>query len=416
MIQKLFLRPFVRRRMAVSHLGIILERFALDLHARGYAVSTIHSYVQVTEHFSRWLGQRPLSIGDINVRVVDRFIRRHLSCCCCLIPAAKTEKACRAGLGCFLRFLREQQLTSESSVQLSFGEHLINEYDRYLADVAGLAAATRLYRRRYAGEFLATLKCKSKEALSRIGSRDVVRYVEDSARRLKPGSAAVLAVSLRDFLRFLSTKRAVDPKLSASVSHPAPWPLATLPLVLSRAEVSALMSAFDRSAAVGRRDYAITMLMADLGLRCQEVASLTLDDLECQQGAIRLQQTKQRKERLVPWTPTVAQAVAAYLSKGRFPGSSDALFLRHRALRGSPMRVHHVRGAMRRAFARAGIRSGKIHILRHTLATRLHSTGIDIKQIADLLGHQSLDTTARYARVDIQQLREASLPWPGGIQ
>jgi site-specific recombinase XerD len=156
------------------------------------------------------------------------------------------------------------------------------------------------------------------------------------------------------------------------------------------------------------------MLMADLGLRCHEVASLTLDDLDAQQGAIRLRHTKQRKERLVPWTPGVARALSTYLCKELLPHSSASLFVRHRALRGSPMRVHHVRGAMRRAFARAGIRSGKIHILRHTLATRLHATGVDIKQVADLLGHQSLNTTARYARVDLAQLRQATLPWPGG--
>lgn len=416
MIQKLFLRPFVRRRMAASHLGIILEQFALDLQARGYAVSTVQSYVQVIEHFSRWLGGRRLAAGEIDERVVERFVAGHLCRCRCPIPAATTPTACRAALGCLVRFLREHKLASKPPPRLSGQELLVEKYDHFLREVVGLAAATRLYRRRYAREFLAAMECRSADALARIRPRDVASYVEQSARRLKPASATVLAVSVRDFLRFLAAKSGVDPKLSASVSHPAPWPLATLPPVLSRPEIRALLSAFDRSTAVGRRDFAIAMLMADLGLRCQEVAALTLDDLDAQQGAIRLRQTKQRKERLVPWTPGVARAVSTYLRKGRLPGSSASLFVRHRALRGSPMRVHHVRGAMRRAFARAGIRSGKIHILRHTLATRLHSTGVDIKQVADLLGHQSLDTTARYARVDLEQLRQATLPWPGGIR
>lgn len=416
MIQKLFLRPFVRRRMAASHLGIILEQFALDLQARGYAMSTLQSYVQVTEHFSRWLGGRRLAVREIDERVVDRFVSGHLCRCRCPIPAATTGTICRAALGCFVRFLREQKLASKSSVQLSGHELMVEKYDRYLTEVAGLAPATRLYRRRYARELLAAVDCTSADALLKILPRDVARYVEDSARRLKPASASVLAVSVRDFLRFLAISSDVDPKLSAAVSHPAPWPLATLPQVLSKTEVRALFSAFDQSTAVGRRDFAIVMLMADLGLRCQEVASLTLDDLDAKQGAIRLRQTKQRKDRLVPWTPGVARAVSSYLRKGRLPGPSASLFVRHRAFRGSPMRVHHVRGAMRRAFVRAGIRSGKIHILRHTLATRLHSTGVDIKQIADLLGHQSLDTTARYARVDLDQLRQATLPWPGGIR
>jgi site-specific recombinase XerD len=186
--------------------------------------------------------------------------------------------------------------------------------------------------------------------------------------------------------------------------------------VLSKAEVRALFCAFDRNSTTGRRDLAIATLMAGLGLRCQEVAALTLADLDPQQRAIRLRQTKQRRERLVPWTPGVARAVSAYLRQGRLPSSSSSLFVRHRGLRGRPMRVHDVRNAMRMAFARAGIRTGKIHILRHTLATRLHSTGVDLKKVADLLGHKSLDTTARYARVDIDQLRQAILPWPGGTR
>jgi len=416
MIQKIFLRPFVRRRMASSHLGIILEQFALDLQARGYAASTVQSYAQVVEHFSRWLGRHRLAVREIDERSVDRFVGGHLCRCRCPIPAATTRTVCRASLGCLVRFLRDRKLASKPPPRLSDCELLVEKYDRHLRDVAGLAAATRLYRRRYAREFLAAVGCKSTEGLPKIRPRDVARYVEQAARRLKPASAAVLAVSVRDFLRFLAAKGGVDSELSGSVSHPAPWPLTPLPVVLSRSEIGALLSAFDRSTAVGRRDFAIAMLMADLGLRCQEVASLTLEDLDAQHGAIRLRQTKQRKERLVPWTPGVARAVSSYLRQGRLPGSSASLFVRHRALRGSPMRVHHVRGAMRRAFARAGIRSGKIHILRHTLATRLHSTGVDIKQVADLLGHQSLDTTARYARVDLEQLRQAVLPWPGGIR
>ena len=105
MIQKLFLRPFVRRRMAASHLGIILEQFALDLQTRGYAVSTVQSYVQVTEHFSRWLGRRRLAVREIDERVVDSFVGGHLCRCRCPIPAVRTGTICRAALGCFMRFL-----------------------------------------------------------------------------------------------------------------------------------------------------------------------------------------------------------------------------------------------------------------------------------------------------------------------
>ena len=120
-IQKLF----VRRRMAARHLGIILEQFALDLQARGYALSTVQSYVQVTEHFSRWLGGRRLAVREIDERVDDRFVGGHLCRRRCPIPAATTGTICRAALGCFVRSLREQELASKSSPQLSDHEVLV---------------------------------------------------------------------------------------------------------------------------------------------------------------------------------------------------------------------------------------------------------------------------------------------------
>lgn len=126
-------------------------------------------------------------------------------------------------------------------------------------------------RMRYARELFDAVEWKSTTGSPKIRPRDVTRYVADSARRLKAASASVLAVSVRDFLRFLAARKGVDPKFSTLVFHPAPWPLATLPVVLSKTEVRPLFSAFDRHTEAGRRDFAIVMLMADLGLRCQEV-------------------------------------------------------------------------------------------------------------------------------------------------
>lgn len=130
--------------MATSHLGIILEHFALDLQAHGYAVSTVQSYVQVAEHFSRWLGGRRLAVREIDERAVDRFVRGHLPRCRCLIPAATSERACRPALGCLVRFLREQKLAPMPTPRRSHQECLVEEYDQYLREVAGLAAATRI--------------------------------------------------------------------------------------------------------------------------------------------------------------------------------------------------------------------------------------------------------------------------------
>jgi site-specific recombinase XerD len=156
----------------------------------------------------------------------------------------------------------------------------------------------------------------------------------------------------------------------------------------------------------------MALCLTQLGMRVQEVATLTLEDLDCKQNAVRLRQTKQRRDRLLPMCPRVTRAILSYLRHGRPRTSSSAAFVRHRAPLGEALQAHHVRGAMRRALARSGLKTGRTHLFRHTFATQLHRQGVGLKPIADWLGHRCLDTTAQYTRVNLEELRQAALPWP----
>ena len=318
----------------------------------------------------------------------------------------------RAALGCLLRFLRQRGIVRPPVARdPSVAQSLVTEYDAHLAELSGLSAATRSYRRRYARDFIAHCR-KSRLRWSQLSPAVVASYVQALAPTLKPSSTRVLAVSLRSFLRFLAVTGRIRNHLAEAVPQPAPWPVSQPAQILSDAQLRAFLQSFDRHTATGRRDFAMGLLLARLGLRTHEVAGLQLEDVDWRQNTLRLQRTKQRRERLLPLPPAVRRALAAYLRRGRPTTPVRALFVRHHIPYGSPLVVHHVRGAMRRAFARSGMTSGKVHLLRHTLATRLHSQRVGLKAIADLLGHQSLDTTARYAHVDLAQLRQAALPWP----
>lgn len=412
MIEKIFRKRFVRQRMARGHLGIILHDFVLDLRTRGYALHSVQAYGQMAEHFSRWLGMRALPPRNIDEALIARFICRHLPHCRCPIPAPVYPGNCRAALGCLLRFLRQRGIVRPPAPRTpSVAQSLVTEYDTHLAELSGLSAATRSYRRRYAREFIAHCG-RSRLRWNELSPTVVANYVQASAQTLKPSSTRVLAVSLRSFLRYLAVTGRIRNHLAEAVPQPAPWPVNQPPQTLSAPQLRAFLQSFDRHTATGRRDFAMGLLLARLGLRTHEVAGLRLEDVDWRQNTLRLRHTKQRRERLLPLPPAVRQALAAYLRHGRPLTPVRALFVRHHIPYGSPLVVHHVRGAMRRAFARSGITSGKVHLLRHTLATRLHSQRVGLKAIADLLGHQSLDTTARYARVDITQLRQAALPWP----
>jgi integrase/recombinase XerD len=413
MITNVFRSAFVRRRMAASHLGIILQDFVLDLHARGHALLCIQSYGQIAEHFSRWLATQPLAVRQIDESVVERFIGSHLPRCRCPRPAPTHPRCCRAALGRLLVFLRQtKQIGEPIPAPASSIERLVKEYDRHLDEVAGLASATRQYRCRYAREFLLTRRVRGRTRFSNLSPQILTAYVERQAQSLTPASLRVLTIALRSFLRFLHFTGRVRQHMVQAVPTPAPWPRSSLPQILSEEQVRSLVNSFDRTTPTGRRDFAMVLCLCLLGLRTQEVATLTMNDVDWQRLTVRLRCTKQRRERLLPLPPRLGRALMDYLRRGRPKTNSRALFLRHRAPLGEALQVHHVRSAMRRAFARCGLGTSRIHLLRHTFATRLHRKGVGLKAIADLLGHGCLDTTAGYARVSLDELRQAALPWP----
>lgn len=415
MFEDLFRSALVRRRMAASHLGIILCDFVVALHARGHTRQCIQIYGQIAEHFSRWLAKERLQPHEINESVVGRFLKQHLQCCRCPRPAPVDAKNCRAALGRLLVFLRERRLITERVAEPpSISGRLVQDYDFHARDVQGLAATTRQYLRRYAREFLSSRQAQGPIRLADLKPRDLLKYVQHRARHLKPASVRVLVGALRGFLRFLHLTGRIDQRLVHAVPCPAPWPRSQLPVTLSEDQHAAFLRSFDRSTAAGRRDFAMAQFLCRLGLRVNEVAALTLEDVDWRRRTVRLRQTKQRRERLLPLPSVALRALLAYLRHGRPPTASRALFVRHRAPLGDALRMEHVRSAMRRAFARSGIASSRTHLLRHTFATRLHRRHVDLKAIADLLGHRSLNTTACYARIDLAELRQAALPWPEG--
>ena len=413
MIEKLFRSARVRRRMADTQLGIILHRFVLDLHARGHAHGSIQSYGQIAEHFSRWLARQGVALRQIDDAVVERFLRGHLPRCRCPKPAPTHARNCRAALGRLLVFLRGHRLIPDRKpVRSSPVDRLVQLYERHLEEVGGLAPSTQRARSRYAREFLQTRLKGGRVCLPNLAAADLTRYVQRRSPGLKPASLRALTVALRDLMRFLHFRGQVSEASLAGVPRPAPWPRQQLPEVFHPEELKAFLRSFDRTTGRGCRDYAMALGLTQLGLRVPEVARLRVDDVDWQRGTLRLCQTKQRRDRLLPLSAGLAKAIASYLRHGRPQTSSAALFVRHRAPLGEALAAHHVRGAMRRALARGGLKTSRVHLFRHTFATQLHRRGVGLKPIADFLGHQSLDTTANYARVNLQELRQAALPWP----
>ena len=185
-----------------------------------------------------------------------------------------------------------------------------------------------------------------------------------------------------------------------------------MPRGISRADARARLGCCDRRQALGRRDYAIIILLLRLGLRRSEVAGLRLDDVDWRAGELVVVGKGSRQD-LLPLPADVGEAIAAYLRHGRPHSDRREVFLRSKAPY-EPIASGTVASTVRRACRRAGIEEFGSHRLRHTAACEMVQANVPLVRIGQVLRHRSLQSTAIYARVDVDRLRLLAAPWPGG--
>ena len=386
------------------------------LTARGHSPGTVRNYVRGVEHFERWFAKQTQSHAGLREATIREFLTTHLPQCSCPPPVVTHINNVRAALNHLVRMLQRQGLSAFVPRAASTPvDEEVGAFDEYLVEVCGAALQTRIYRRRYVREFLWSLFGTGPVATHSILPRDVMTYVAARARECKAGTAKVIASSLRSYFRYLMLRGVCDRRMVDAVPTVPQWRLSSIPKSLTAEETDALLRAFDLSTATGSRDHAIALLMTHLGLRTQEVLRLTLGSVNWREGCVRIPGGKTKRQRILPLPRRVGESVARYLQMWRPYSNSPHLFLRHTVPRGTPMTAEMVRGVIRRGCARAGIlppRAGP-HALRHTAATRLVQHGVSLPEIADILGHGCIDTTAIYAKVDLPGLARVALPWPG---
>ena len=411
--------PRVRRVIEATGFKPSLEALAAKLLSQGYAQMTVSFYDQAAVHFAYWVGVRHVDPSQINEAHLANFLSRHLPTCRCPFGGVRQDHIVRAGLRHFEAALRSgDHMPSNQQKKPGALDLEIQRFDDYLRTASGLQEATCTYRRRYVREFLQEFFPEEPVDMSRLAPKDVIGYLSKRAAHLKPASAKVVASSIRSYFRFLRLHGECDEALTLAVPAPASRRLASLPKVLTDAEVRLLLAVFDRGTAAGRRDYAITRCFTDLGLRADEVAQLRLDDIDWRTGIVRIAGTKPRRDDQLPLTSLVGGAIAAYIRRGRPPTPERQVFLRVRPPIGQAVKCTTVRDAILRAAARAGMSSivTGTQILRHTAATRMLHHGASIKEVADVLRHRSLDTTTIYTKVDLPRLAAVAAPWPQEVK
>ena len=229
--------------------------------------------------------------------------------------------------------------------------------------------------------------------------------------RVAVRTVETVVCALRALLRFLHVHGWTTVPLAAAVPSVAQR-REDLPRAIPAEHLTALVDSCDRSTPVGCRDHTMLMLLTRLGLRCGEVAGLTLDDLDWRAGELVVHGKRSRIDRL-PLPCDIGEALADYLRRARPPGFGRTVFLRSQAPIG-PLSGDAVSEVVLRAGGRAGIDPVRAHRLRHTVATELLRHGAGLVEIGQVLRHQSVDVTAVYAKVDRSALSQLALPWPGG--
>jgi site-specific recombinase XerD len=295
-------------------------------------------------------------------------------------------------------------------------EQCVQAFEIYLRDQRALAVRTVSHYGSFIRSFLTKRFGSKAVKFGALQADDVSRFVRRESLHMQFKWAKLMTTALRSFFQFARYRGDITADLAAAVPSVAGWSMNAIPRAIPADEVRKLMSRVDRRSAKGRRDYAILLLLARLGLRSSEVTFLDLDDIDWAAGCLTVR-GKGRHTRL-PLPAEVGTAIVAYLRYGRPRSTSRRLFLRHRAPFHGFRSPTSIAGIVRFAIERAGVNAPTrgAHQFRHALATQMLHHGASLKEIGELLGHRSIEATKIYAKVDIDALRTLALPWPGGME
>ena len=370
--------------------------FRAHLARLGYAPRSARSLVRAMARASSWPEGKGLAAGGLTP------------------PVAAELEAVLAGAGPGVRFLRQAGVVpgAGSAGDASPVEALLAEFRGWLATERGLSAATVGCYGKQARKFLASLPEPLDAALRRLDAGQVTSFMLGYCQGRNRESAKAMVTAVRALLRFLLVAGHVPVPLAAAVPAVAGWRLASLPRGLDATVVDRLLGSCNRGTMVGRRDYAILVMLARLGLRGAEAAALELGDVDWHGGEVAIRGKGNRIDRL-PLPAGVGEAVAGYLMAGRPRCDAATVFCTVRApyRRLSPAAIRQIMG---RACRRAGLNRMGAHRLRHSLATGMLRAGASLPEVGQVLRHRSQLSTSVYAKVDENALRVLARPWPGG--
>jgi len=374
---------------------------------QGYGHHSIRQQMLVIGDFSGWLKQKDIAIRNLDSAVVDRFLQLRQR-------QQQLHRGDPIALKRLLAMLRLRGVVKPEAVAENACSKAIHKFRHYLLQERGLSPATLLNYVPPIEQFLSERFLDKTPNFRVLCALDITRFVVRQARRLSPLRGKLIVTALRSFFRYLRHRGAISKDLAGCVPTVPNWSFSTLPRFLAAHDVERILAGCDRETSNGRRNYAILLLLARLGLRAGEVVGLNLDDIDWSTSQIMIR-GKGGASVPLPLAPDVGQALADYLRADRPRCGTRRVFIRHRAPFVGLGNSSTISALVRRALIQSGVESAHkgAHVLRHSLATSLLRQGGSLDEIGELLRHKSANTTAIYAKVDVTALHTLALPWPG---
>jgi len=379
------------------------DGFRGDLLEQGYSLWGAQEQLYLLAHVSRWMEFEGLDVAALTPGNLERYFawRRRQGYLSRLSPLSLRR---------LLGYLDGLGVLPADDAVVSPVEQLLAGFRRYLLEERGMTAGSARAYEPTARLFLSERSEPLEDGLAQLSAAEIHVFVLREARRRSARSAETVVFALRALLRFLHVDGLITEPLAEAVPSVARR-REDLPRALPAEQVQLLLDSCDRALPAGRRDYAILLLLARLGLRRGEVAALSLDDVDWREGEIVVHGKGSRIDRL-PLPCDIGEAIVDYLRDGRPRVLDRALFINACAPLTGVSRGC-VTDVVVRACQRAGIAPVGAHRLRHTAATELLRHGAGLAEIGQVLRHQDQTTTAVYAKVDRAALSPLALPWPG---
>jgi len=374
----------------------------------GYARPTIREKLRTVGRLSRWMAAKHRAIADLNEQCMEEFV-----------DTERHDDRYRRGVYStalqLLAHLRDGGVvpTPEPARDDSPTAVLLSHYEGYLRRERAVAESTIEGYGRFVRAFVDECLSGDNTNPDSLRPDDVRDFLLTRVRRMVPKHVQYMGTALRSFLRYLFLLGETTTDLSLTIPMVRQWRLSGVPRYMPTREVERLLRACDRASVTGRRDYAVLLLLARLGLRASEVITLELDDLRWREGEIIVRGKGLIRDRL-PILPDVGKALALYLRKDRPTSSCRRVFLCRKAPHRGFSHPSTVSTIVARALGRAGLAPTMrgAHLLRHSLATTMLRRGASLSEIGQVLRHRSPNTTEIYAKLNFGALRDVAMPWP----